>query len=313
MSVAIALGAMLLGSLNAVAEVLTMFFLTTYGVLNLSAGMERLVGNPSFRPSIKIPWWISFLGAAGCFGVMFLINLAATVIALVMVGVVFFLLNFRAAAVEPGSRGVWEGFWTGLFFAVSRMLEQSRSRSGKNWRPIVQVFASEVAAHAGMISLGSLITQRSGALALYAIIDQAEKRQKESLRHELDSFSATLNQPNLSTTLVETPSIFTGILVASQAAAFAGSSYNSVMIGLPTAASRQDKEYTAMLVGLSASGEKYSPFQTRRYSLEPKRRSDSCMVGRTGAECTAYAVSCPSYTDKLTSPQRYPPGHNCAG
>ncbi len=251
-SVVIAMAAIFAGSLNAVAEVLTMFFLTTYGVLNLSAGMERLVGNPSFRPSIKIPWWISFLGAAGCFGVMFLINLAATVVALILVAAIFFLLSLRASKVEPGNQGVWEGFWTGMFFTVSHMLEKTRSHSGKNWRPIIQVFASEVSAHSGMISLGSLITKRSGALALYAILQQVDAHQKEEVRHELESFSGTLNQRNIFTTMVETPSIFTGILVASQAAAFAGSSYNTVMIGLPTAASRQDREYTAMLTGLCA-------------------------------------------------------------
>ena len=37
----------LLGDINRIAPVLTMFFLTTYGLLNLSAGLEELIGNPS--------------------------------------------------------------------------------------------------------------------------------------------------------------------------------------------------------------------------------------------------------------------------
>jgi len=40
-----------------------MFFLTTYGVLNVAAGLERLLGSPSFRPSFRVPWFLSALGA----------------------------------------------------------------------------------------------------------------------------------------------------------------------------------------------------------------------------------------------------------
>ena len=63
-SAGVALAAVSLGNLNVVAEWLTVFFLTTYGALNAVACLETLIGDPSFRPEIKIPWWASFLGAA---------------------------------------------------------------------------------------------------------------------------------------------------------------------------------------------------------------------------------------------------------
>ena len=53
------------GNLNVIAPILTMFFLTTYGVLNISAGLERLLGSPSFRPRFKVPWYWSAIGALG--------------------------------------------------------------------------------------------------------------------------------------------------------------------------------------------------------------------------------------------------------
>ena len=68
-----------MGDLNFVAPIITMFFLNTYGMINLVAGIEKLVGNPSFRPTFKIPWAVSMLGAVGCYGAMFLINTPATV------------------------------------------------------------------------------------------------------------------------------------------------------------------------------------------------------------------------------------------
>ncbi|MEJ2719498.1 MAG: amino acid permease, partial [Deltaproteobacteria bacterium] len=44
------------GDLNFVAPIITMFFLNTYGMINLSAGIESFVGNPSFRPRFSVPW-----------------------------------------------------------------------------------------------------------------------------------------------------------------------------------------------------------------------------------------------------------------
>lgn len=79
-----ALAAVLLGDLNAVAEVVSMFFLTTYGMLNLAAALEAWVKDPSSRPRLRIPFWLSLIGAAGCFLAMALISPVAFVIAVVV-------------------------------------------------------------------------------------------------------------------------------------------------------------------------------------------------------------------------------------
>ncbi len=80
----IAIGVVWLGDLNFVAPVISMFFLNTYGMTNLVAGIEKLVGNPSYRPRFNIHWGVSMLGALGCYGAMFLINPIATVAAIVI-------------------------------------------------------------------------------------------------------------------------------------------------------------------------------------------------------------------------------------
>ena len=74
MSGAIALSAVALGGLNAVAQFVTILFLTLYILINLAAGTEKLVGDPSYRPTIHVPWWLSMLGALGTLVVMFLIS-----------------------------------------------------------------------------------------------------------------------------------------------------------------------------------------------------------------------------------------------
>ena len=71
---AIALVAVLLGGLNEVARFVTILFLTLYVTINLSATFERLAGDPSYRPTIAVPWWVSLLGSLGAVVVMFMIS-----------------------------------------------------------------------------------------------------------------------------------------------------------------------------------------------------------------------------------------------
>ena len=49
----IAVGVIWAGDLNAVAEVISMFFLIAYGMINLSAFVESKSANPSFRPRFR--------------------------------------------------------------------------------------------------------------------------------------------------------------------------------------------------------------------------------------------------------------------
>jgi amino acid transporter len=60
-SAALAGACILLGDLNLIAPIISMFFLATYGVVNHVAGIERWVANPSFRPSFKVPWVFQWL------------------------------------------------------------------------------------------------------------------------------------------------------------------------------------------------------------------------------------------------------------
>lgn len=85
----------LLGDLNLIAPVLTMFFLVTYCILNLVSGTETLLGSPTWRPTIRVPWPVSFTGAAGCLGVMLMINAGATYIAMLVCGGLYFWVRQR--------------------------------------------------------------------------------------------------------------------------------------------------------------------------------------------------------------------------
>ncbi len=116
----IAVSVVWMGDLDSVATVITMFFLNTYGMINLTAGLEIMVGNPSFRPAFKVPWIICLLGAVGCYGTMFLISAPTTVFSIVVSYGIYVVLERRSLHQEWGD--VRNGMWFGLCrFALSRL------------------------------------------------------------------------------------------------------------------------------------------------------------------------------------------------
>ena len=192
----IAVGVIWLGDLDFVAPIITMFFLNTYGMVNLVAATEQLVGNPSYRPRFKVPLWVSMLGALGCYGAMFLINAPATVAAIVVSYGIFFGLRRRQMVRNWGD--VRSGIWTSI--ARSALLHLERRQTARmdmagqtrNWRPNIVVYTGQphnrerLVALAGWLSLGrglvtfvQLLTGEAAKKNPVRLRAMAEKRIRE--------------------------------------------------------------------------------------------------------------------------------------
>jgi amino acid transporter len=163
----IALAAIWQGDLDLIAPVITMFFLTTYGTVNLVAGLERWVANPSYRPTFRVHWLPSILGAAGCLFVMFLLTALATLIAIASCFGIYWLLKRRQYQTAWGD--VRSGFW----FAVTRvgLLKFSSSRMHlRNWRPVMLVLVGNPKSRLPMVDFASHIEARRGLVFLAQVV-----------------------------------------------------------------------------------------------------------------------------------------------
>jgi len=163
----IALSIVWMGGLNFVAAVISMFFLNTYGMINLTAGLERLVGNPSFRPKFRVPYPITLLGAFGCYGAMFLINWIATIVAIVISFGVFFILEHRSL------QRTWGDIRSGIWFAVTRYgllnLEEKEMRS-KNWRPNLVVFTGQPYNREPLVEISEWLSMGKGVVTFFQLL-----------------------------------------------------------------------------------------------------------------------------------------------
>lgn len=162
----LALVAVYFGSLNVIAPILTMFFLTTYGVLNVAAGVERLLQSPSFRPKFKVHWSLSLLGALGCVWAMFLINTLATVAAAIFVLGVFTWLKRR------GIKSAWGDARRGVWMAITRagLLRLRSDTLPKNWRPHILVLSGAPTSRWHLIDLASSLTHNRGLMTVSTVL-----------------------------------------------------------------------------------------------------------------------------------------------
>lgn len=270
LSLLVALAAVAVGDLNAVAPVLTMFFLTTYGMINLVAGIEKIAGDPSFRPTMKVPWWISIAGALACFWVMFLINPVALMVALVVeVGV--YLVMRRRALVAP-----WGDLRRGALVALVRSTVMQLRRlpqNPRNWRPNVLLFAGDVGRRPDLARLASALTRDRGILTVADLwvgdmlelgpsVPDAERR----LNRDLD----TMRIPAFGEIEI-VPDFASGALAVAQANGIAGIASNTVMFGWSAKPDRRAEVLTVIerLASLGISAVICDP---RPIDITPRRR-----------------------------------------
>ncbi len=185
-------------ALNAVAVILTMFFLASYGTVNISAFVEAFGGNPSFRPRFKLFHWSTALaGAAGCFAAAVLISwIAALAAAAIIAGLYFYLVKKKMEATFGDAR---RGF---TFTKARNAILQLRNMpdDAKNWRPNIIVLCGNPDIRHTLVRYASWMEADRGLLTLVNFIvgEISEKSvQRERLEKELAEFIDKHNMPAL--------------------------------------------------------------------------------------------------------------------
>jgi amino acid transporter len=176
----------LLGDLNAIAPIITMFFMITYGLLNLASFYEAVTKNPSYRPTFRYCHWsASLVGAIGCLGVMFLINWIWASLSIVLIAALHWSIRYR----EIESR--WGDLHSGVAFERARRsllrLEQEAYHP-KNWRPVILALSCTGWTRPHIAIYGHWLTSGHGILSIAHIV--AGDIEKHAERR--DKFEATL-------------------------------------------------------------------------------------------------------------------------
>ncbi len=231
-AMAIAVAAVFLGNLNAVAAVVSMFFLTVYGTVNLVAAFEALSGDPSWRPRLRVPWAVSLLGGLACGVVMVLISPVAGATALVAEIALWLYLSRREQAARWGDarRGLYEAL---IRWALIRLRE--RPLSARSWRPHILAFIDDPVKELDIIRFGDWFSQGRGVVSVVNLLvgdlmaDDFEIEQRRAVFDQVIESEGIVVFPEVD--VVE--NVVEGIVQVTQANGMAGLASNTVLLGWP--------------------------------------------------------------------------------
>uniref|UniRef100_A0A673WEG3 Solute carrier family 12 member 7-like n=1 Tax=Salmo trutta TaxID=8032 RepID=A0A673WEG3_SALTR len=187
----------LIASLDAVAPILSMFFLMCYLFVNLACALQTLLRTPNWRPRFKFYHWaLSFLGASLCLSLMFISSWYYALVAMLIAGCIYKYIEYRGAEKEWGD-GINGLSLNAARYALIR-LEEAPPHT-KNWRPQILLllnldsdhtvkhprllsFCTQLKAGKGLTIVGSVL--EGTYMTKEAEVKKAEQNIKSSMTTE---------------------------------------------------------------------------------------------------------------------------------
>ncbi len=224
----IAEAGILIGELDVIARLVSMFYLTAYGFINISFFLESWA-NPDFQPTFKIKGWIGLLGFIACFAVMFKLDMFAMIGALAVIGALYFGLQRKEINLQ--SNDVWRSVWENV---VNKGLKKIDSQvdENANWNPNIILFSGQSRHQSYLLELGKTLSGRTGIVTNFKlIIDKNNakplKRVEQIIRDE------NFKELGIFARQIKVDNIYNGIVNIATTFGFSGVEPNTIMMGWP--------------------------------------------------------------------------------
>ncbi len=208
------LGALMVRDLNAIAPLITMFFLITYAALNLVVLLESRLGLMNFRPTFKIPQIVPLYGFGSCLFAMLVIDPRFSFIATIIVLFIYFQL-----AKKPDNPRIAGDVRSGIFEAIAQWAAKKTIEIDVNnfraWRPTLLVPVEHWSQLLGEFRLLLDICQPEGSIQLLGL---AKDGTVIDFSQRLKKLTAAFRRRGIFTTfsILKIPSSIEGISVVLQ-------------------------------------------------------------------------------------------------
>lgn len=222
----IAEGGILIGSLNAIAEVVSMFYLASYGFINLAFFLENWAST-DFRPTFKVKGVIGLVGFIASFLVMAQLGILSMIAALIIMFGIFALLNRKQFKSESGD--VWQSVWLSVVRKALFTLNK-KNLEDRNWQPNIILFSGGEKKRPHLIEFGKNLVGRYGLLSNF---DLHESKEKKYLfpKHLQANPDKNDNLKGVFTRRQSCSDIYSGIETIISTYGFSGLEPNTVLMG----------------------------------------------------------------------------------
>ena len=222
-----------LGNVNAVAGIISMFFMVTYGSLCLISFLHHFGSSPSYRPSFKSKWAISLTGFVASVVIMFKISTLYAILAIaVMLLIYLYIDNYH-----KNRKGLANIFFNALY-QLSRNLQvymqkrQTRYRSSE-WRPSALCISTESFKRDTAFQVLNWISYKYGFGTYIHKIhgyysSETNKKARENLETLRERFDSATNQVYIDTLI--SPSYTSAIAQSIQIPGISGMENNLVLL-----------------------------------------------------------------------------------
>lgn len=124
-----------LGDVDAVASIISMFFMVTYGSLCLISFLYHFGADPSYRPTFKSRWYLSLIGFLMCMILMFQISPLYAFLSIIIISSIYIGVS-RYHKDRQGLSFIFQSAMFQLSRKVHVYLQKAKkSDTSKNWRP----------------------------------------------------------------------------------------------------------------------------------------------------------------------------------
>ena len=229
-SLGIALIFVSIGDVNAVAEIISMFFMVTYGAICLISFLQHFAADPSYRPAFKSRWFVSLIGAVMCIYLMFQMN-AMYAFAAVIIMITIYLGITKYVDNKQGMATIFQG----VIFQLSRQLQvflQKAEKDSDNWRPSVICVTRDSFKRVAAFDLMRFITHRYGfGTYLHLINGYISTKTHDQAKTELSRLikMADVSHSNVYVDTIISPSYTTAVAQSIQLPSVSGKESNMML------------------------------------------------------------------------------------
>lgn len=231
-SVLIAFVFIAIGDIDFVAQIISMFFMVTYGAICLISLLEHFAADPAYRPKFRSSWYLSAIGAALSLWLMFKMNLPYAILSLLIMGTIYYLIS----EAKDGRRGLARLF-KGVIFQMTRQLQIFAQRANKEdydnyWRPFVICISRDSFKRWGAFDLLRWLSYKYGFGTYIHYIEgylskQTASESKEILEKLINLASGTKNKVYIDTLV--SPSYTSAIAQVIQLSGISGKGNNMIL------------------------------------------------------------------------------------